>query len=150
MEIIVTGILLGGTYALIAIGLTLQYGVARIMNLANGETLVAACFVAFWLFTASPSTRSTGLLIIAPAAFALNWPIYMVLLRPLVRRAKTRGMLEVDSILATFGLPFPASGPDAARLRRRLHLLLLPRRALHHPRQRLRPEPRGRPSPPPP
>ena len=52
MQIIVTGTLLGGTYALIALGLTLQYGVARIMNLANGETLVAACFVAFWLFTA--------------------------------------------------------------------------------------------------
>ena len=52
MQIIVTGTLLGGTYALIALGLTLQYGAARIMNLANGETLVAACFVSFWLFTA--------------------------------------------------------------------------------------------------
>ena len=36
METIVTGILLGGTYALVALGLTLQYGVSRIMNLANG------------------------------------------------------------------------------------------------------------------
>ena len=42
MEILVTGMLLGGTYALIALGLTLQYGVARIMNLAYGESLVAA------------------------------------------------------------------------------------------------------------
>ena len=69
MEIIVTGILLGGTYALIALGLTLQYGVARIMNLANGETLVAACFVAFWLFTAAEVNPLCGLLIIAPVAF---------------------------------------------------------------------------------
>ena len=43
--------MLGGTYALIALGLTLQYGVARIMNLANGENLVLACFCAFWLYT---------------------------------------------------------------------------------------------------
>ena len=40
MDIIIIGLLLGGTYALMAMGLQLQYGVARIMNLANGEMLV--------------------------------------------------------------------------------------------------------------
>ncbi len=84
METIVTGILLGGTYALIAIGLTLQYGVARIMNLANGETFVAACFIAFWLFTSYAINPLWGILIIAPAAFVVNWAIYALLLRPLV------------------------------------------------------------------
>ena len=39
-----TGLVLGGMYALVAMGLTLQYGVARIMNLANGEMLVAGAF----------------------------------------------------------------------------------------------------------
>lgn len=110
MQIIVTGILLGGTYALIALGLTLQYGVARIMNLANGETFVAACFIAFWLFTAMQINPLVGLVVIAPAAFAINWAIYSVLLKPLVDRAKNRGMLEVDSILATFGLLFLLQG----------------------------------------
>jgi branched-chain amino acid transport system permease protein len=110
METIVTGILLGGTYALIAIGLTLQYGVARIMNLANGETFVAACFIAFWLFTSYAVNPLWGLLLIAPAAFVVNWGIYAVLLRPLVERAKNQGMLEVDSILATFGLLFLFQG----------------------------------------
>ena len=38
-------------YALIAMGLTLQYGVARIMNLAYGEFLVAAASARYWLFT---------------------------------------------------------------------------------------------------
>jgi branched-chain amino acid transport system permease protein len=110
MEIIVTGVLLGGTYALISIGLTLQYGVARIMNLANGETFVAACFIAFWLFTAYAVNPLWGILIIAPAAFLVNWGIYSLLLRPLVDRAKNQGMLEVDSILATFGLLFLFQG----------------------------------------
>ena len=110
METIVTGILLGGTYALVALGLTLQYGVARIMNLANGETLVAACFIAFWLFTAYQVSPLVGLLVIAPAAFVINFAIYAVLLRPLVDRAKNPGMLEVDSILATFGLLFLLQG----------------------------------------
>jgi len=110
MEIIVTGVLLSGTYALIAIGLTLQYGVARIMNLANGETLVAACFVAFWLFVTFQVSPLLGLLVIVPAAFVLNWLIYRILLAPLVRRATSRGALEVDTILATFGLLFVLQG----------------------------------------
>lgn len=110
MQILVTGTLLGGTYALIALGLTLQYGAARIMNLANGETLVAACFVAFWLFTSLGVNPILGIVVIAPVALVLNWLIYAWLLRPLVRRAKNRGMLEVDSILATFGLLFLFQG----------------------------------------
>ena len=110
METIVTGVLLGGTYALISLGLTLQYGVARIMNLANGETFVAACFIAFWLFTSYAISPLWGLLLIAPAAFVVNWGIYGWLLRPLVDRAKNQGMLEVDSILATFGLLFLFQG----------------------------------------
>ena len=110
MQALTTGLLLGGTYALIALGLTLQYGVSRIMNLANGETLVAACFVTFWLYTGLNVNPLIGLLLIAPAAFAINWLIYTWLLLPLVNRAKNRGMLEVDSILATFGLLFIFQG----------------------------------------
>ena len=110
MNILVTGILLSGTYALIALGLTLQYGVARIMNLGNGETLVAACFVAFWLYTGLAINPLLGLILIAPAAFLINWGIYVAALQPLVKRAKNRGQLEVDSILATFGLLFLLQG----------------------------------------
>ncbi len=110
MSIIITGLLLGGAYALIAVGLTLQYGVARIMNLANGENLVLACFCTFWLFSTLAINPILGILIVAPAAFALNWAIYSYALRPLVKRARTRGALEVDSILATFGLLFVFQG----------------------------------------
>ena len=87
-------------------GLTLQYGVARIMNLANGEMLVAGAFGAFWVFTAQKLSPFAAALFVVPGAFLLNWLIYSYLLRPLVRRAKNRGMLEVDTILATFGLSF--------------------------------------------
>ena len=50
MDIVIIGLLLGGTYALMAMGLQLQYGVARIMNLANGEMLIAGAFGAFWFY----------------------------------------------------------------------------------------------------
>lgn len=110
MQIIITGILLGGVYAIIAVGLSLQYGVARIMNLAMGEMLVAGAFAAFWFATAQSLNPYLSLLLVVPGAFAANWLIYQYLLRPLVRRATHRGQLEVDSILATFGLSFTLVG----------------------------------------
>lgn len=110
MEILITGLLLGGTYALIAMGLNLQYGMARIMNLANGEMLVAGGFAAFWFWTAGQLSPLLTVFLVAPVAFALNWLIYQVFLRPLVKRAKSRGQLEVDAILATFGLSFVSVG----------------------------------------
>lgn len=106
MSIIIIGLLLGGTYALMAMGLQLQYGVARIMNLANGEVLVAAAFGTFWFFTAWKIAPFWSLLIVVPIAFVVNWLIYQALILPLVRRAKNQGQLEVDSILATFGISF--------------------------------------------
>jgi branched-chain amino acid transport system permease protein len=110
VDIILTGLIIGGMYALTAMGLTLQYGVARIMNLAYGEFVVAAALASYWLFTTQAVSPLIGLIAVLPLAFALNWAIYQVLLLPLVRRAKNEGMLEVDSILATFGLLFVIQG----------------------------------------
>jgi len=107
---ILTGLVLGGTYALVAMGLTLQYGVARIMNLAYGDVIIAASFGAFVLFTALGVNPLLGMLLVIPAGFALNWLIYAVMLQPLARRSRDRGRLEGDSILATFGLLFVIQG----------------------------------------
>ena len=106
IDILVSGLLLSGTYALVAMGLNLQYGVARIMNLANGEVLVLGALASFWLYsTAQVSPLLTAILVI-PVSFIGNWLIYRFLLTPLVRRSKSKGALEVDSILATFGMSF--------------------------------------------
>jgi branched-chain amino acid transport system permease protein len=107
---VTSGLVLGGMYALIAMGLTLQYGVARIMNLAHGELMIAAAFAAFWLFTSAAVNPLLGLLLVVPVAFAISWAIYRFLLTPLVRRAPNRDALEVDSILATFGMLFVIQG----------------------------------------
>ena len=107
---LLSGLTLGGMYALMAMGLTLQYGVARIMNLAHGELMVAAAFTALWLFTGAGVSPLVGLLVVIPAAFIISWAFYRLLLTPLVRRAPNRDALEVDSILATFGMLFVVQG----------------------------------------
>ena len=48
-NIIISGLLMGGIYALIAAGLSLQYGVARVFNVAHGEFIMIAAFITFFL-----------------------------------------------------------------------------------------------------
>ncbi|HWV20751.1 MAG TPA: branched-chain amino acid ABC transporter permease [Devosia sp.] len=107
---ILTGLVLGGTYALIAMGLTLQYGVARIMNLAYGDLIIAGSFGAMLLFTALGINPLIALSIVVPLGFALSWLVYALMLQPLARRSPNRDRLEGDSILATFGLLFVIQG----------------------------------------
>lgn len=107
---LITGLVLGGTYALVAMGLTLQYGISRIMNLAYGEILIFAAFGAFLLFSGLGINPIVGLLIVLPTAFLFGYVIYGVMMQPLVTRSKKSGTLEVDSILATFGLLFVIQG----------------------------------------
>lgn len=107
---ILTGLVLGGTYALIAMGLTLQYGVARIMNLAYGDLIIAGSFGAMLLFTAAGINPLIALFIVVPLGFALSWLVYALMLQPLARRSPNRDRLEGDSILATFGLLFVIQG----------------------------------------
>jgi branched-chain amino acid transport system permease protein len=110
IEVILGGVILGGLYALVAIGFNLQFGMARIVNLAYGEFLMGAAFAAFWMFTLFSINPLVGMLLSVPVTFGANWLVYRVLMLPLVRRARTRNELEGETILATFGLLFVLRG----------------------------------------
>ncbi|MET1116113.1 MAG: branched-chain amino acid ABC transporter permease [Comamonas sp.] len=110
LDILLAGSTLGGLYGLIAMGLTLQYGVARIMNLSYGEFLIAPAFLAYLGVTAWGLSPLLILLLVLPLGFAVQWLVYQLLLTPLVRRTGAGPALEVDSILATFGLMFVVQG----------------------------------------
>ncbi|MBS7780420.1 MAG: branched-chain amino acid ABC transporter permease [Comamonas sp.] len=110
LDILLAGSTLGGLYGLIAMGLTLQYGVARIMNLSYGEFLIAPAFLAYLGVTAWGLSPLLMLLLVLPLGFIVQWLVYQLLLTPLVRRTGAGPALEVDSILATFGLMFVVQG----------------------------------------
>lgn len=107
---LILGLVLGGTYALMALGLTLQYGIARIMNLAYGELTLISAFVVVAAFQAAGVPPLAALIAVVPAGYALGWVLYTVMMRPLVARSERGGRLEIDSILATFGLLFLIQG----------------------------------------
>jgi len=110
LDFLLAGLVIGGIYALISIGLNLQYGVARVLNLAYGEFLMLAGYAAFWGFTLLGAPPLLTLLVGAPAAFALSWLLFRYLLSPLLARTHDQGKREVDSILSTFGLLFVLQG----------------------------------------
>jgi branched-chain amino acid transport system permease protein len=109
-DALLAGLSLGGMYALIALGLNLQYGVARIMNLSYGEMMIAAALLAWALFGRHGISPLLSLLLALPLAALLGWATYRFLLTPLVRRAPNREALEGDSLLGTFGLLFVVQG----------------------------------------
>jgi branched-subunit amino acid ABC-type transport system permease component len=51
LDIVIAGLLMGGIYALIAVGLSLQYGVARVLNIAHGEFIMLGAFITWSLYT---------------------------------------------------------------------------------------------------
>ncbi|RPE72114.1 amino acid/amide ABC transporter membrane protein 1 (HAAT family) [Pacificibacter maritimus] len=110
LEHLINGLVLGGTYALVAMGLSLQYGIARIMNLSFGDTIIAACFATYILFSSFGINPIVALAIILPASYIVSLGVYRLMMEPLVKRAPDEGALEVDSILLTFGLLFVIQG----------------------------------------
>src|SRR5262245_16686768 len=106
LDVVLSGVVLGGMYALVAVGFNLQYGIARVLNLAYGEFLVTAAFAAYWMFTLWRINPLLGMLVSVPATFVANWLVYRILIDPLARRAANRDQFEGDTILSTFGLLF--------------------------------------------
>jgi branched-subunit amino acid ABC-type transport system permease component len=110
LDFLLAGLVIGGIYALIAIGLNLQYGVARVLNLAYGEFLMLAGYAAFWGFTLIGASPFVTLIFGVPAAFAASWLLFMYVLYPLLARTRDSGKREIDSIISTFGLLFVLQG----------------------------------------
>jgi branched-chain amino acid transport system permease protein len=95
---IVNGLLIGCVYALIAIGLTLIWGVMNIVNFAHGDFLMLAMFVSFWLFTL------VGLdpLLSVPACALLLFVLGLLIYRFAVSRVMRGPMLA--QLVVTFGI----------------------------------------------
>jgi branched-chain amino acid transport system permease protein len=95
---LVQGILLGGLYALFALGLSLSVGVMRFVNIAHGDFIVLASFVLLSLTTALGISPFLAMLLTLPLAFVAGFALQRLLLQ----RVSGAGVLPV--ILVTFGL----------------------------------------------
>jgi branched-chain amino acid transport system permease protein len=110
LEVVLNGLILGGIYGLIALGLNLQYGIARMLNLSYGEFFTAGAFASLFAITLYQLNPMLGMAVSVPVAFVANWLIYRFLLLPLIRRAPNQDALDGDVVLVTFGLLFVFQG----------------------------------------
>jgi branched-chain amino acid transport system permease protein len=101
-QLLIGGILLGGLYALIAFGLSLIYGVARVLNFAHGTLLAVAGVAASVMFEAWGLNPVLIAVILFPIFFGFGWLMYVTLLDPLKRRNPTQR--TVGTVLVTVGL----------------------------------------------
>lgn len=106
LAIIIRGGLLGAIYSLIAIGLNLQYGVTRILNIAHGEFLMIGSYVTWFVFTFFGVNPVVSLVISGPTVLVLGVLIQLIVFRRLVHVSTSGEELEFRSLLACFGLMF--------------------------------------------
>jgi branched-chain amino acid transport system permease protein len=97
-----SGLLIGGTYGLIALGLNLVFGTMRVVNFAQGTLLMVGMFMTWWLFVLTGLHPYLSPLLIVPALFAFGYAIQVFLITPLLAREKAREPMSV--LLMTLGL----------------------------------------------
>src|SRR4051812_28010413 len=98
MQSILSGILIGGVYALIGIGLTLIFGVMRVINFAQGDLVMVGMYVTFFLFRGLHIDPFVSVLLTMPALFVLG----AILQRTLINRVLDA--LPQNQILLTIGI----------------------------------------------
>ena len=117
-QAIVDGILVGGVYALMAVGLTLIFGVLDIINIAQGILVVLGAYLSYSLSQRLGIDLFVGLLITVPAMFVLGVAIQWAFIRPLRGRERTSMTLLVTYAMALIieGVLYRIYGPDDKQL----------------------------------
>lgn len=103
IQVLVVGLLTGGVYALMAAGLTLIFGVMRVINIAHGAFLVLAAYLTYWLFTGYQVDPFLSVLVTVPMFFVVG----IVVQRYMVSRVNSDPGLVV---LLTFSLALTLEG----------------------------------------
>lgn len=98
LQLTINGVLLGGIYALISIGLTLIFGVLEIVNFAHGEFLMLAMYASYFLFQYYGIDPYLSLLIILPLFFLIGVAVQRATIQPILNAP------PLNQIFMTVGL----------------------------------------------
>lgn len=106
LELIASGLITGGVYALVALGLNLQYGLMRVLNIAHGEFLMVGAFLTW----AAHTGLGISPLLMIPISFALlmavGIAVHRLSFRNLARTSPNLDVFEARGLMVSFGLMF--------------------------------------------
>ena len=106
LDVAIAGLLMGGIYALIAVGLSLQYGVARVLNIAHGEFIMLGAFITWTLYTGFGVNPVVSMAFCGPVVFIIGLILDRTLFTRLRNSSASSAAFEGSSMLACFGLLF--------------------------------------------
>jgi branched-chain amino acid transport system permease protein len=106
LELAATGLITGGIYAVVAIGLNLQYGLMRIMNISHGEFLMLGAYLTWLAHTVLKVNPLVFVPVVAVVLFLVGLAVYRLCFRRISRTAPSVDVIEARSLLVSFGLMF--------------------------------------------
>ena len=104
LQTLILGLLVGGVYALLASGLTLIFGVMRVINIAHGAFLILAAFLTYSLWDALDLDPLASVVFTTPAMFAVGYVLYLATV------SRIRGAHMSSSVLLTFAIALVLEG----------------------------------------
>ncbi len=103
-QLLVSALVLGALYALIALGLNLIYGTMRLLNVAHGDILMLGGYVAFWAFTLLDIPPVLSMFVAFAAAAGLGAIAYSLIFRRVLTSTAVLERIEANSLLVFFGI----------------------------------------------
>jgi branched-chain amino acid transport system permease protein len=97
VQLLINGILVGGIYAILSIGLTLIFGVLRVVNFAHGEFIMLAMYAAYWLSFLYPGDI-LAIMIVVPAFYLLGVIVAKYLINPIIEDPEISQMFTTMAI----------------------------------------------------
>lgn len=104
LQVIFTGCITGGIYALVAVGLNLIYGTMRLLNIAHGEVIMIGAYIAYWLFTLYGLSPFLSLLISFLLATLIGLIICEIIFLPMIQTGKSEEVIQSSSLLLFFAI----------------------------------------------
>jgi branched-chain amino acid transport system permease protein len=104
LSLIITGIFQGGVYGLLAMGLSLQYGVCRVINITHGEFIMLGAVLTYMLHIGFDVNPLLAPVILGPLLFGLGFLLQATLFRTLKAWAPSPAVFEGNALLAAFGV----------------------------------------------
>ncbi|MEX2650876.1 MAG: branched-chain amino acid ABC transporter permease [Acidimicrobiia bacterium] len=106
IQVVILGTLLGGVYALMASGLTILFGVMRVVNISHAAFIILGAFFTFFLWESTGLDPLLGMLVALPVFFVFGAVLY----RALFPRVEGSPRFSEMTVLLTFGLAFMTEG----------------------------------------